>query len=111
VCDDYHAPAATGVSRIALTIRDGRRVSTNDAYLEPARPRVNLEIRGDTLVDRVLFDGRRAVGLRTAAGEEIEAGEVILSAGAIHSPAILLRSGIGPGSGLAVGSNLADHAT
>jgi 5-(hydroxymethyl)furfural/furfural oxidase len=85
-------------------------VSTNDAYLEPARPRVNLEIRGDTLVDRVLFDGRRAVGLRTAAGEEIEAGEVILSAGAIHSPAILLRSGIGPGSGLAVGSNLADHA-
>ena len=37
VCDDYHALDATGVSRVALTLRDGRRVSTNDAYLEPAR--------------------------------------------------------------------------
>ena len=43
----------------ALTVRDGRRVSTNDAYLEPARTRANLEVRGDVLVDRVLLDGRR----------------------------------------------------
>ena len=57
VCDDYHAPDATGVSRLALTLRDGRRVSTNDAYLEPARPRPNLEVRGDVLVDRISFDG------------------------------------------------------
>ena len=65
-CDDYHAPDATGVSRVALTVRDGRRVSTNDAYLEPARARGNLDVRGDALVDRVLFDGRRrsAYGLR-----------------------------------------------
>jgi len=46
VCDDTHAPEATGVSRAALTLRDGRRVSTNDAYLEPARERANLEVRG-----------------------------------------------------------------
>src|SRR4051812_35554341 len=46
VADDYHAPGATGVSRTALTIRDGRRCSTNDAYLEPARPRPNLSVRG-----------------------------------------------------------------
>ena len=59
-CDDYHAPDATGVSRMALTMRDGKRVSTNDAYLEPARARPNLEVRGDVLVDRVLFDGSRA---------------------------------------------------
>src|SRR4029077_19554494 len=44
VCDDYHAPYATGVSRAALTLRDGRRVSTNDAYLEPARGRPNLDV-------------------------------------------------------------------
>src|SRR5207245_2683072 len=47
VCDDYHAPDATGVSRMALTLRDGKRVSTNDAYLEPARRRSNLDIRGN----------------------------------------------------------------
>ena len=109
-CDDYHAPGATGVSRWALTLRDGRRVSTNDAYLEPARSRPNLSVRGDVLVDRVLLDGGRAVGVRTAAGEEIAAREVIVSAGAIHSPAILLRSGIGVDDGLPVGANLKDHA-
>ena len=114
-CDDYHAPDATGVSRAALTLRDGRRVSTNDAYLEPARSRPNLEVRGDVLVDRVIFEGQRASGVRTAAGEEIVAREVIVSAGAIHSPAILLRSGIGVGDGfgggLPVGSNLKEHAS
>ena len=108
--DDYHAPDATGVSRCALTRRDGRRVSTNDAYLEPARARPNLHVLGDVLVDRVLLDGRRAVGVLTAEGEAIDAGEVIVSAGAIHSPAILLRSGIGVDDGLLVGANLKDHA-
>ena len=109
-CDDYHAADATGVSRAALTLRDGTRVSTNDAYLEPARSRDNLEVRGDVLVDRVLLDRRRAVGVRTASGEEITANTVIISAGAIHSPAILLRSGIGLDDGLPVGANLKDHA-
>ncbi len=77
-CDDYHAPGATGISRWALTLRDGHRVSTNDAYLEPARGRPNLVVRGDVLVDRVVLDGRRAVGVRTAAGEELAAGAVII---------------------------------
>jgi choline dehydrogenase-like flavoprotein len=110
VCDDYHAPDATGVSRAALTLRDGRRVSTNDAYLGPARGRANLEVRGDALVDRIVFDGRRATGLRLSRGEEIEGHEVIVAAGAIHSPAILLRSGVGVADGLPVGANLKDHA-
>jgi choline dehydrogenase-like flavoprotein len=109
-CDDYHSAGATGTSRWALTLRDGVRVSTNDAYIEPARARPNLTVRGDQLVDRVLLDARRAIGVRTAGGEEIEAGEVIVSAGAIHSPAILLRSGIGVTDGLAVGQNLKEHA-
>jgi len=110
VCDDYHAPHAVGVSRIALTVRDGHRVSTNDAYLESARERPNLVVRGDVLVDRVAIEGRRAVGVVTADGEHVGAGEVIVSAGAIHSPAILLRSGIGADDGLPVGANLVDHA-
>jgi 5-(hydroxymethyl)furfural/furfural oxidase len=113
VCDDYHAPGALGLSRAALTVRDGHRVSTNDAYLEPARERPNLVVRGDVLVDRVALDGRRAVGVVTADGEHLGAGEVIVSGGAIHSPAILLRSGIGPegpSGGLPVGANLVDHA-
>jgi len=113
VCDDYHAPGALGLSRVALTVRDGHRVSTNDAYLEPARDRPNLVVRGGVLVDRVVLDGHRAVGVVTADGEHLGAGEVILSAGAIHSPAILLRSGIGPegpAAALPVGANLVDHA-
>jgi 5-(hydroxymethyl)furfural/furfural oxidase len=109
-CDDYHAENATGVSRVALTLREGRRVSTNDAYLEPARARPNLEVRGDALVDRVLFEGRRATGLRLSTGDEIEGREVIVSAGAVHSPAVLLRSGVGIDDGLPVGANLKDHA-
>ncbi len=84
----------------------GGRVSVNDAYLEPARGRDGLAIVGDTLVDRVLFDGRRATGVRTGDGVEIEADLVVVSAGAIHSPAILMRSGVDtPG----VGDNLHDH--
>ncbi len=110
VCDDYHGLDATGVSRAALTRRDGERVSTNDAYLEPARGRPNMEVRGGVLVDRVIFEGRRAIGVRSAAGEEIAAREVIVSAGAIHSPAILWRSGVGLDDGLPVGANLMDHA-
>ena len=84
----------------------GRRVSVNDAYLEPARGRSNLCIVGDTLVDRVLFDGRRAAGVRTAAGDEMEADLVVLSAGAVHSPAVLLRSGVDTDG---VGEGLQDH--
>jgi choline dehydrogenase/5-(hydroxymethyl)furfural/furfural oxidase len=61
---------------------------------------------GDTLIDRVLFDGRRAAAVRTVDGAEIDADLVVISAGAIHSPAILLRSSVDtPG----VGDNLHDH--
>ena len=101
---DHHVPAA-GVSPFRLTLADGRRVSTNDAYLEPARGRPNLAIRGGALVDRVVVDRGKATGV-VVDGEELDAGAVILAAGAIHSPAVLLRSGLDrPG----VGANLADH--
>jgi choline dehydrogenase len=64
------------------------------------RSRPNLTISGDVLVDRVIFDHHRAVGVVTASGTEISAGEVILSAGSYASPAVLLRSGVGPAADL-----------
>ncbi len=96
--------AATGV--LLTRTAQGRRVSANDAYLEPARSRPNLVVRGGALVDRVLLRGRRAVGVRLADGTELDADTVVVAAGAIHSPAVLLRSDVDtPG----VGANLHDH--
>ena len=82
------------------------RWNTAFAYLDPARERANLTILPDTLVDRVLLEGDRAVGLATSAGE-LRAGTVVLAAGAYGSPGILLRSGLG--GELPVGEGLADH--
>ena len=84
---DLNAPEGEGVSCYPINSRDGQRVTTNDGYLEPVRGRANLEIRGGALVDRVLFDGTRAIGVRVRVGgawEEIAGREVVLSAGAIH---------------------------
>ncbi|MEQ3553433.1 GMC family oxidoreductase N-terminal domain-containing protein [Pseudonocardia nematodicida] len=120
---DHNAPGSTGVSPYAYNSFGTERVSTNDAYLEPARERPGLEVRGDALVDRVLFSGSRAVGVRAVAGGtvvEFRSAEVVLCAGAIHSPAILQRSGIGPAAelrelgvdpltDLPVGHGLQDH--
>lgn len=100
---DHNAPGATGVSPYAINSRDGVRVSTNDAYIEPSRGRNNLAIFGDALVDRVLFEGRRAVGVRVGIDDgwrDIRGETVVLSAGAVHSPAILMRSGVGPSAHL-----------
>ena len=122
--DDHNAPGATGASPIAANISNGERVSTNDAYLEAARARANFQLVGHAHVDRVLFEGRRATGVRAqldGTTVTINARSVTLSAGAVHSPAILMRSGIGPGGVLrdagiavladraAVGANLAEH--
>src|SRR5262249_48970665 len=102
-CEDRNAPEGSGLSPAPRNLRCGARVSTNDAYLEPIRERSNLEIAGDTLVDRVEFAGLDAVGVRvrTAGGTKvIRASQIILCAGAIYSPAILMRSGIGAAADL-----------
>ena len=125
-CEDHNAPEGTGVSPYAINSRGGRRISTNDGYLEPARGRANLTIRGQALVDTLQFEGNRphVAGVRVRLGGELRTvrarREVILSAGAIHSPAILQRSGIGPAALLKelgitvvadrpVGAHLLDH--
>ena len=101
-CEDHNAPEGTGASPYAINSIAGRRVSTNDGYLEPARGRANLTIVGGALVEALTIEGNRphASGVRVRAGGQTHAPratrKVILCAGAIHSPAILQRSGIGP---------------
>lgn len=84
----------------------GIRVSGSDAYLEPARSRPNLTVRGDARVDRLVLDAGRCVAVRLVDGEEVGADVVVMCAGAIHTPAILLRSGLDVDG---IGENLHDH--
>ncbi len=123
-CPDHNRPGSTGVGPLPFNV-DGRvRVSTAIAYLDPARGRPGLTIRPDCLVHGIIFEGRRAVGLRVASnGNEdyVYGDEVILCAGAIGSPHVLGLSGIGPGDQLrklnipvvqdlpGVGRNFRDH--
>ena len=77
-----------------------------DAYLAPVLARPNLTIVTEQVVDKVVVDRRRAVGVRLADGSEVAAQRVVLAAGAIHSPAILLRSDVDT---LGLGEGLQDH--
>jgi len=90
---------------------DGVRWNAAFAYLDEARPRPNLSIRAEALVDRLALDGDRAAGAVLACGEELRADIVVLTCGTYGTPTVLLRSGIGPGleHDLPVGENLADH--
>ena len=119
---DHNAPGATGAGRLPTNAVAGVRQSTALTYLAAARGRPTRPRRSDVLVDRGLFDGRRATGIRLAGpAETIRAHRVILAAGAFGSPAILMRSGIGPARHLGslgievladrpgVGQRLGDH--
>jgi choline dehydrogenase len=121
---DHNHPEASGVGSFPQSRRDRLRLSTAIAYLLPARHRLNLEIRPQCLVDRVVFEDHRAVGVEIESGparEWISGRRVTLAAGAIGSPAILMRSGIGPRAALldvgiepvvdlpGVGAGLIDH--
>ena len=104
---------------------NGRRASTARGYLDRAKPRSNITILTGALTDLILFDGKRAVGVKVAHQGQIKkfyaSREVIVSSGAIASPQLLQRSGIGPGQWLkdvgvteildlpGVGNNLQDH--
>ena len=116
--DDPATP--TGVAPFPANVVGGERWNASFAYLDEARPRPNLEVVGEALVDRVLLEGKRVEGVVTADGRRFEADTVVLAAGAYFSPAILCRSGIGPEEELAlleipvvealpVGERLLDH--
>ncbi|MFD1695425.1 choline dehydrogenase [Roseibium aestuarii] len=123
--EDYNGERQEGFADMEMTVHKGVRWSAANAYLKPALKRPNLRLVKGALVERVLFDGRRAIGVRARVGgsvTEYRAGrEVVLSASAINSPKILLQSGIGPAADLTalgldvvadrpgVGQNLQDH--
>ena len=90
-------PAGVGVS--PTNNLGGVRVSTAVAYLSQNRHRLNLTVRGEVYVRRILFEGTKAVGVEAESGGEIftvEAEKVVLSSGALRSPQLLMLSGIGP---------------
>ena len=96
VNDDLNGAEREGVGLAQANIRDGARHSVVDGYLEPALGRENLTVHTGVRVERLLFDGARAVGVYCA-GTEVQArSSVILSAGALRTPQLLMVSGIGP---------------
>ncbi len=114
-----------GVGYYQLTVKNGQRCSAAVAYLHPAMDRPNLRVETGALTSRVLFEGKKAVGVEYVQNGETKtaraAAEVILAGGAINSPQLLQLSGVGPGELLrekgvtvvadlaGVGENLQDH--
>ena len=129
ISEDMNDPESTGVSpraRNTLNFKGstGVRMSMALNYLDMARHRLNFTIRGSVTCRRILFEGKRAVGVEAESGGEIftvEGNEIILSSGAVASPQILMLSGVGPKDHLesfgiaavhdspGVGKNLRDH--
>ena len=122
---DVNGRQQEGFGRMDMTVGEGRRWSAANAYLKPALKRPNLTVLTGALVSIVVFEAKRAVGVRySQGGQAFEAkarAEVILAGGAINSPQLLKLSGIGPAAELAshglevicdrpgVGENLQDH--
>lgn len=123
--EDFNGAQQSGAGYYQLNTSKGLRCSSATAYLKPARDRGNLRIETGALVSGIVFEGRRAAGVRYRQNGVLKIarckGEVLLAAGAIQSPQLLQLSGIGPRSlsnqhGIAVlvdapevGENLQDH--
>ena len=123
--EDYNGFRQEGFGRMDMTVRKGTRCSAAKAYLYPARRRSNLRVIQHALATRVVFDGKRAVGVEFERGGRLHRvraeREVILSGGPINSVQLLKLSGIGPAQELrdlgvpvladrpGVGANLQDH--
>lgn len=122
---DMNGYQQEGFGRMDMTIHKGRRWSSAMAYLHPIRDRKNLTIRTGAFTHRILFSGKKAVGVEFKEGGKIlrvhAEREIILSGGAINSPQLLQLSGIGPAALLrkhkidviqdlpGVGENLQEH--
>ncbi|MFD9407186.1 choline dehydrogenase [Streptomyces sp. NPDC059989] len=123
--DDVNGYRQEGFAAFDRTIHRGRRLSAARAYLHPAMKRPNLDVRTRCFVTRILFEGKRAVGVEYRRGRgaprQVRAREVILCGGAINSPQLLQLSGVGNADELralgvdvvhdlpGVGENLQDH--
>ena len=122
---DFNGERIDGVGMVQLNVRNGWRCSTAKGYLKPNLKRKNLELMTRAFVRRILFEGRRAVGVEVEQGGAVKRigarREVIVSGGAINSPVLLMNSGVGPAAELqqvgievhrdlpGVGKNLQDH--
>jgi len=122
---DFNCGDNEGICAFHVNQKHGRRWSAASAFLKPALKRANLRLETGCLVEAIVFDGRRAAGVRWTQGGQARMarcrGEVILAAGAIGSPQIMLLSGVGPAQQLqdlgipvvldrpGVGANLQDH--
>ena len=122
---DMNGYRQEGLGPMDMTVHRGRRWSTANAYLKPARSRGNLAVATRALATRLLLDGRRVRGVEYRQGgvtrTALAAREVILSGGPINTPQLLMLSGIGPADQLrefgievihdlpGVGENLQDH--
>lgn len=125
VTDDYNGAQQEGFGPMHMTVRDGVRESTANAYLRPVLHRPNLQVITKAMTERLIMEGKRCVGVEIKQGGTLRTlrakREVILSAGSVGSPALLQLSGIGPGEALksagvevvhdlpGVGENLQDH--
>ena len=122
---DFNGFQQEGFGPYQLTIHEGRRWSASSAYLHPVLERKNLTIESHAHVSRVLFEGKRAIGIEYVQKKQMQQAratrEVILSGGAVNTPQLLMLSGIGDGDLLTrfgigvlqelkgVGQNLQDH--
>ncbi|MBL8581010.1 MAG: GMC family oxidoreductase N-terminal domain-containing protein [Rhizobiaceae bacterium] len=122
---DFNGAGQEGVGIYQITTANGRRMSAARAFLRPAMRRSKVRVETDAMATRLLFEGRRAIGVEYLKGgrnQTARAGcEVIVSTGSVGSPQLLQLSGVGPGSllqGLGipvvqandhVGANLQDH--
>jgi choline dehydrogenase len=122
---DFNGERIEGVGTVQLNVRNGWRCSTAKGYLRPNLRRKNLNLMTHAHVRRILFEGRRAVGVEVEQGGAVKRvgarREVIVSAGSINSPMVLMNSGVRPAAELkevgievrhdlpGVGKNLQDH--
>ncbi len=122
--DDVNGYRQEGFGPFDRNVSRGRRYSASKAYLNPVKHRPNLDIRTRAFVTRIIFEGKRAVGVEYEHGGRVHramAGEVLLCGGAINTPQLLLLSGVGNADDLqplgidsvahlpGVGQNLQDH--
>ena len=121
---DMNAPDSGGVGPIPMNNPEGVRMSTALTFLSAVRHKLNITVRSGVVVRRILFEGKKAVGVEVESGGEVyqvESDQIVLSAGSMASPQILMLSGVGPADHLremgipvvhelpGVGQNLRDH--